>query len=265
MLNYDSDSLLNIRLKKSKNSFLDIDTTLHNFALINYSLPIERLLKIVPQDKFDIQEFNINGKLMAMLSVVPFYDYNFHFKNFFPFFKFCFGQTNYRVYVIDKVTKEPCVWFFGTTLASYLVFIAKFLWKIPWYYASYKINCEYDFSLNKYKNFYYKIKSDWCSADIEIEDTGEPIRLEEGFISLKDQELILTHPVKGYYYRSNGVMGTYSVWHEKIVSTIGKPINLYFSMFEKLGILTQQEMQNPHSIFICPQTKFEVLLPPKIA
>jgi hypothetical protein len=60
-------------------------------------------------------------------------------------------------------------------------------------------------------------------------------------------------------------MGTYSVWHEKIVSTIGKPINLYFSMFEKLGILTQQEMQNPHSIFICPQTKFEVLLPPKIA
>lgn len=106
MLNNDSESLLNIRLKKSKNSFLDIDTTLHNFALINYSLPIERLLKIVPQDKFDIQEFNINGKLMAMLSVVPFYDYNFHFKNFFPFLSFVLDKQIIEFMLLIKLQKN---------------------------------------------------------------------------------------------------------------------------------------------------------------
>ncbi|MCW1966994.1 MAG: hypothetical protein KIH69_002585, partial [Anaerolineae bacterium] len=57
--------------------------------------------------------------------------------------------------------------------------------------------------------------------------------------------------------------GTYSVWHEKIHFTLGRANHLYFSLYERLGILSRSEMQHPHSILICPKTEFEVFLPPR--
>ncbi|NJN05593.1 MAG: hypothetical protein HC814_03245 [Rhodobacteraceae bacterium] len=45
------------------------------------------------------------------MSAVPFLDLDFHFDRVLPFAKFVFGQTNYRVYVIDRRTGEHAVWF----------------------------------------------------------------------------------------------------------------------------------------------------------
>ena len=202
-------------------------------------------------------EFEIGGERQAMLSVVPFVDADFCFYRLFPWLKFRFPQTNHRVYVMDKVTGEPVVWFFGTTLGSRVVHLARTLWRIPWHGARYHIDCVYDESGSRYKSYQMRIDSDWCAAQIEIEDTGISVDLSDA------ERLILTHPVDGYFYRLDGRVGGYAVWHELIPLTAGNPRQLYFSLYEELGIMNREEMQQPHSIFLCPRIPFEIYMPPQ--
>ena len=137
-------TFLEQRLIKRQPGWLDIRSDLRHFALINYAVPPERLAPHIPTDRFEIPTYDINGRQLALLSVVPFVDDDFCFYRLLPWFKFRFPQTNFRVYVIDRATGEPVVWFFGTTLGSRVVSLARALWRIPWHWATYAVDCEYD-------------------------------------------------------------------------------------------------------------------------
>ncbi|MBK8398491.1 MAG: DUF2071 domain-containing protein [Leptospiraceae bacterium] len=253
-----------IQDKKQNPNLLDVETYLEHFALINYALPKERLLAYIPQDRFEISEYLINGEKMALMSAVPFLDIDFHFKKIFPFLKFQFPQTNYRVYIKDKKTNESAVWFFGTTLGSYYVYLPRLGFNIPWHYAKYKVNCEYNSEEKKYNHFKVNSHSKWASSEIDLIDTGVSISTYDGFSSYEEMKLILTHPVKGYFYRNDSKLGTYSIWHEEMSLTSALPRKLYFSLYEKLGLLSREEMSKPLSVFLCPNILFEVYLPPKL-
>jgi hypothetical protein len=242
---------------------IDVRSKLKHFALVNYALPRSRLEPYISSAHFEIPEFTIGGKQLALMSAVPFFDADFHFINF-PLLKFSFGQTNFRVYVIDKKSGEHAVWFFGTTLGSFVVYFAKGAWRIPWHHARYQTECEYDNQLNCYSKYRYTINSKWCNARVDLGDTSVPASLVEGFKSSDEMKLILTHPVDGYFYRSDHQVGKYSVWHKEIQFTIGQAKDLYFSLYEDLGLLSKDEMQHPHSVLICPEAEFKVLLPPRL-
>ena len=134
---------------------------LAHFALINYALPKERLAPHIPEDRFEIPEFEIDGRRLALMSAVPFLDLDFHFPRLAPFAKFRFAQTNHRVYVNNRRTGEPCAWFFGTTLGSVTVAVPKLLWRLPWHHARYALNCEYDAAAACYRRFQITAKSAW--------------------------------------------------------------------------------------------------------
>jgi hypothetical protein len=255
--------ILNQRLQGRSDGPIDIHTRLLHLALINYALPKERLAQYLPTDRFDIPEFSIGGQRLAMMSAVPFVDVDFHFIRLFPFLKFRFGQTNYRVYVIDRKTGQYSAWFFGTTLGSPLVHIARALWQIPWHHARYQFDCHYNAQAKRYERYRYEVDSDWGRAEIELEDSGEPVTVVDGFPSYDEMKLILTHPVNGYFYRLDGTPGSYSIWHPEMGLTFGRAGRLYFGLYEKLGLLTKEEMGHPHSIFMCPEIEFKVYLPPR--
>lgn len=256
--------LLSRRLAPPRTGWLDVWSRLRHFALITYALPKERLAPYIPSERFDIPEFLVHGQPRALMSAVPFVDVDFHFMRLFPWLKFAFGQTNYRVYVIDRQTQEHCVWFFGTTLGSPVVYFARGLWRIPWHYARYQVDCAYDEQAQRYSSYRYTVGSAWGSARIDLEDTGEPVALAEGFASPDELQFVLTHPVDGYFHRLDRRLGSYSVWHAPIAMTLGRPRDLYFSLYESLGLLSRDEMQRPHSVFLCPATDFTVLLPPRV-
>lgn len=255
--------ILDKRLTPVAPKILDVESTLSHFALINYALPKERLEKYIPTDRFEIPEFDINGEKLALMSAVPFLDEDFKFIKLFPFKSFSFMQTNFRAYVIDKKTGEHVVWFFGTTLGAYYVYIPKVLWKIPWYYAEYETEFDYDLSAKKYNRFKVESSSDWCSSNIDITDTGEPVDAHSGFDSYDAVKLILTHPTQGFFHRTDGRLGTYSVWHKELEITAGRSNGIYFSLYERLELLSKDEMNKPVSIFLCPRTVFQVILPPR--
>jgi hypothetical protein len=240
-----------------------VRTRLRHFSIISYAVPVERLVAWIPQDSFEIETFTQGGKIFALLSVVPFKDEDFHFPNFFPAAKFQFPQTNHRVYVRHRATNRRAAWFFGTSLGSPLVAIPKRLWGMPWHKASYDVQCVYDLEERRYRSYNFKISSPWCDGSIELKDTGEPLTLLDGFRDFDEMKLVLTHPTDGYYFRSDGIVGQYNIWHEEMSFTLAKPKNLYFSLYERLGIMSRSEMQNPHSAIICPQAAFSIQLPPR--
>jgi len=259
----DPAATLRRRLQPRATHWLDIESGLEHFALINYALPAARLRPHVPQ-RFELATVEIDGERRAMMSVVPFVDADFHFRHLLPFVRFRFCQTNYRVYVIDRTTGEHVVWFFGTTLGSWTVWPARWLWRIPWYPARYQVACEYDGAARRYRRFRYRATSAWGDARVELADTGEPVRAPlPGFASFDDMVLVLTHPVDGYFYRLDGAVGTYSVSHDVLELTHATPVDLRFGLFERLGLLSADEMMRPHSIFLCPRTVFQIHMPPR--
>jgi len=257
-----SREIIRARIEKRESHLLDIRSDLLHFALINYALPVERLVPYI-HPRFKIPVFGSKGYSFALMSVVPFLDSDFHYSRLAPFLKFRFPQTNYRVYVIDQETGEPAVWFFGTTLGSWVVHTARLFWQIPWHFARYQVDCHYSLTNRAYDRYIFNHQSSWANAVIDIQDTGNPMTLVNGFKDIDHQILILTHPVAGYYWCIDGSLGTYRVWHEEITLTMGRPNQLYFSLFERLGLLNRSEMAQPHSIFISPKITFDVYLPPQ--
>lgn len=256
-------ALLNKRIADRGKGFLDVNSKLAHFSIVSYAVPVDRLRPLIPESRFEIFNFTRRNQTYGLVSAVPFLDLDFHFKRM-PWAKFRFAQTNHRAYVIDKKTGEPAVWFFGTTLGSSTVHFAQLLWRLPWYRARYVMDCRYDAVNRRYSRYRYAILSGWGSAEIEIDDTGSPVGLLEGFANREEQDLVLTHPIDGYFFRRDGKMGTYQVWHPRIDATVGAPRNLYFGLYEKLGLLSRAEMQIPHSILVTPEIEFDVRLPPTI-
>lgn len=235
-------------------------TTLDHFALVNYALPVERLRPLIPE-QFDIPIVEVHGEPCAFISAVPFIDRDFHFPNLHPSPKYQFGQINYRAYVIDKKSGEHVVWFFGTVLGSYWYNLPRRLWKMPWHYGEFVTN--FQRNNQQYKTYKINIHSAWGKAQIDLHDTGEAVTVKEGFESISHTKLFLTHPVEGFYYRTNGKIGTYQIWHPEMMLTQAQADFLYFQPFEDLQLLSKTEMRHPHSVFICPEILFKVALPPK--
>jgi hypothetical protein len=256
-------ALLNERLRRSPAGRLDARTTLRHFALITYAVAPERLAKLIPTNEFEVARFQTQSGEKAFFSAVAFLDVDFRFPRLAPGIKFCFYQTNHRAYVIEKTTRQPAVWFFGTNLGSRLVHLPRTLWKIPWHHSNYTVDCRFDSTAGCYEKYSYNFDSEWCRGEIKIRDTGEPVSVLDGFASMDEMKLLLTHPVRGFYRRLDGRLGTYQVWHQEMEFTRGVAEHLYFSLYEKMGLLTKAEMQQPHSIFLCPEVEFDVHLPPK--
>jgi hypothetical protein len=245
---------------RQKRSLLDINTRLEHFAIISYKVPVDRIQHLIPKP-FKLWTFFENEIEYALISAVPFKDKDFSLYRILKFIKFSFYQTNFRTYIVNQNNNTHCAWFFGTTLGSLTSIIPKRIWKMPWEYGQYKTN--FTFENNFYANYQIDFKSKHGNGNIRIKSKNKKMILHNGFKSLDEQILILTHPVIGYYNLIDNKIGTYEIWHPKIDLYEGKSEKTYFEIFEKLGFLSKKEMDNPHSILMTNEIEFDILMPPK--
>lgn len=248
-------------LTKSQTSGFDVETTLAHFAIITYMVEPAALRPHVHK-RFELDCITSpDGTQKALISVVPFVDRDFHFVRF-PWSKWVFGQTNYRAYVTDSETGEHVVWFFGTSLASITVNVPHFVWKIPWHKADISFSTQYDQERGRYSQYRMVAKSQWANAELELEDSGRPPQELIGFPDVESGLVVLTHPLYGYYYRRDGKLGGYSIWHDRLQTTQGRAKVAKFSLLQKLGLLSEGSLSEIHSVLIQPETRFTVYLPP---
>jgi hypothetical protein len=248
-------------LTRPRHKPLDVVTKLKHFAIVTYTVNPQALqAQLHPRFVPDTIRLP-DGSEQALVSVVPFQDEDFHFVAL-PLLQFAFGQTNYRAYVRDRVTGQRAVWFFGTTLDSASVLIPRHLWKLPWHRGRIRFDCHFDSNKQAYRTYRMWTRSDWAPAELEVEDTGAPITMLSGFEDLEQGMVLLTHPLRGFFYRRDGALGSYTIWHDRLVPTYGSCKRARFPLLDRLGLVPLADHDRPHSILLQHETEFSIYLPP---
>ncbi len=246
--------------ERPKPKGIDVLCGLKHFAIITYAVPTERFQGIFP-DRFKLDTVEIDGQEMGLISVVPFIDVDFT-SAVFPFPKFTMGQTNYRIYIIDTETGERCVWFLGTTLDSWTLAVPRYLWNLPWYAGKVNFDCTLNKANGLYERYSMKTLSDWAEASVDLVQS-EHGRLEfPGFPDVESALVYLTHPLAGFYYRRDGKLGMYRVWHKELEVKSAQLISANFMLLSDLGIVKTVEQNSPYSVLIEPINEFTIYLPP---
>lgn len=248
-------------LTRPRVSAWDVVASLEHFAIVSYAVPAERVRPHI-HPAFDLDCFpGPSGESLVWVSMVPFEDQDFRFVAL-PWLRFRFGQTNYRTYVVDRNTGRRAVWFFGTTLDSWTVAIPRHVWKLPWHRGRVRFQCVHDQAARRYTQYRMKTASSWAPVEIELEDTGVEVAALHGLPDGEAGLVALTHPLIGVYYRRDGRLGTYSIWHDRLRCTQGQVIRAKIGLFDRLGLVPYAEQCRPHSVLIQHRTEFTIYLPP---
>jgi len=236
---------------------LSVVTTLADFAIITYAVEPSALAKHLPAG-FEPEIFLLgNGTRCALVSAVTFRDLDFRLCAC-PWPRFSFGQTNYRAYVLHQGRRVA--WFFGTSLATPFVIVPRHLWLLPWHHAKMRFSTAWREDVCA--RYELNTMGSWGAAELILEGTNEPGGCLDGFHDSEDTSVILTHPLVGVYLRRDGKVGTYSVWHDRLVMSRAIAKRAHFEVFQKLGLC--QIGQKPHSVVVQRETEFTILLPPKL-
>ena len=249
------------RLSRPPSNRWCAETTLHHFAIVTYLVDPESLRRHLHQ-RFepDLLELGPNaGK--AVVSAVTFLDRDFRFAGV-PWVRASFGQTNYRAYVTDRDTGEHVVWFFGTCLDSMTVAIPRYAWKLPWHRARFTFDCDYDEQTKCYRSLGIRTVSKWAPATIALEDSGRAPQQLDGFADLEGGLVFLTHPLRGYFNRRDGALGSYAIWHDRLQPTEGRATNARYDLFDRLGLVPLGDTGSIHSVLIQKSVDFTIYLPP---
>lgn len=234
---------------------MTVITTLVDFAIITFAISPEALAKHLPPG-FEPEVFTLHdGTRCSLISAVPFRDLDFRF-HICPWPTFAFGQTNYRAYVWYK--GKRAAWFFGTSLATPLVLIPRHCWQLPWHHANMKFRTAWQDDVCK--NYELTTTGAWGAAEVQLEGSNDAAGFADGFTDEEDMAVILTHPLVGYFYRRDGHIGSYSIWHDRLHMKKGIAKTSRFEVFEKLGFC--DDGTKPVSVLLQKETEFTINLPP---
>lgn len=258
----ESRKLKDYLIERSKPKGIDVLCGLKHFAIITYAVPPDRFRGIFPE-RFRLDTVEVNGQEMGLISVVPFIDVDFT-SAVFPFPKFTMGQTNYRIYIIDSETGERCVWFLGTTLDSWTLAVPRYLWNLPWHAGKVSFDCERNELSGLYDKYWMETASSWAEASVSLVQSESDQFNFPGFPDVESALVYLTHPLAGFYYRRDGKLGTYRVWHKELDVKPAKLVSAKFKLLSNLGIVNESEQSSPYNVLIEPLNEFTIYLPPTV-
>ena len=248
-------------LTRPEPGWLAVTTTLRHFAIVTYAIPPERLRAHLPE-RFVPETVRIGGEPRALVSAVPFLDTEFRSARVWSPGQ-TMGQTNYRLYAIDTATSTRIAWFFGTMLDSAFVIVPRILWRLPWHRGRMRFDCELDAARGVYSRYAMKTESAWAPAELELEATDVDAGALDGFTDVEEGLVVVTHPLVGFYRRRDGVVGTYSVWHDRLKLKRAHAVRSRWGVFDRLGLVPFDEQAEPHSVLVQPETAFTIYLPPR--
>ena len=202
-------------------------------------MPPERLRPLVHPRDFKM--VSLDGANRALISVVPFEDQDFRAAAW-PSPRARFGQTNYRIYVVDRETGQRAVWFLGTTLGSWTVAVPRYLWRLPWHHGRFAIACAQD-ATGRYTT--YRVDTQSCGRRC----AGARRTAAPDASPMITRLTVLTHPLPSASANPrDGRLGSYSVWHERLVPTGGRVRAGASRLLDRLGVVPFAEQAVAHSV-----------------
>lgn len=145
---------------------------------------------------------------------------------------------------------EHVVWFFGTALDTPWVAIPRVGWKLPWHRTSIRFDVEYNGEEERYRKYRMEAAGRWGGAELDLVDSGEAPTELEGFPDVETGEVILTHPMKGYYRRRNGSLGSYQIWHDRLRLHRAEARTARFDLLDTLGLVKRGDLSTVQSVMV---------------
>ncbi|MCB0165334.1 MAG: DUF2071 domain-containing protein, partial [Anaerolineae bacterium] len=156
------------------------------------------------------------------------------------------------------------VWFLGTTLDSWTVVVPRHWWQLPWYAGKVRFECEFVPQTGRYRHYLMHTEAEWAPARVELTQAGAEALHLAGFPDTETALVYLTHPLTGFYYRRDGRLGTYRVWHERLAVRPARLISARFGLLERMQLVSAEEQLAPHSVLLQPLNEFTIYLPPRV-
>jgi hypothetical protein len=117
----------------------------------------------------------------------------------------------------------------------------------------------------RYRHYKLTTRSAWGEAKLSLTQELGYSQTHAGFTDEESALVYLTHPLSGYYYRRDGRLGSYKVWHDRLQLTPARLLDADFAALQRLEICTAEEQHMPYSVLVQPQTEFTIYLPPALA
>ena len=240
---------------------LTVETTLQHFAIVTYWVDPPSLRRHLHPRFEPVCLAAAGSSARALVSVVTFLDRDFRLVAC-PWIRRSFGQTNYRAYVRDTETGEHVAWFFGTCLDSLSVAVPRHLWQLPWHRARMDFDCQYDAAAARYSTFNVTTRSRWAPGRLVLEDSGQAPAQLAGVMNLEAALVLLTHPMRGYFFRRDGALASYAIWHDRATPTVGEIREARYPLLERLELVPEGDRGRIHSVLLQPIIDFVIYLPP---
>lgn len=235
----------------------DSSSWLDDLAIVTWAVEPERLAQHLPAG-WEPLGWKRSGTDVALVSMVSFRDRDFRF-NFWPWTRLRCGQINYRAYV--RHGDQTGVWFFGTSLDSRLVSVPKTLWKMPWHLD--RIDVSSTWRGDRLDGMQVRARGAWGDADAELVAEGGPVGSPPmvGLTLGEDLSQVLVDPFVGWYGRTTGGVGSYSVAHAPMRMAPCRVLSARSAVFERLGLIEPND--HPIDARATRQIRFQIHTPPR--
>lgn len=234
--------------------FWTVSTLLKDLLYISYLVPSSRLRALVPPAlplRTVGGETFISLVVMRNTSVGPVW---------LPWPRQHYNQMNIRTYVDDPITGKHGVFFFRSGITSLSALVVPRMLGLPWEKIDLQIRTEAD-SFGAYR---YRADGDFHGRiTIEVGDLAQQ-KGRESSASIRDAAIHITTPDMGFVETTaRQRLLSFRVEHQFIEPVSCELLDLQFPLVERLGIIERGEMDKPHSVFLVPEVKFLVHLPPR--
>ncbi len=230
---------------------------LDHLAIVTWAVDPGRLARLLPADWVPLR-WERSGTDVSLVSMVSFLDRDFRF-NFWPWTRLRCGQINYRAYVRHR--DQTGVWFFGTSLDSRLVAVPRALWKMPWHRDHIQVSAVWHG--DRLDHMQVHASGPWGGADADLVTANGPVGAPPiaGLAMGADLSDVLVDPFIGWYGRTNGGVGRYSVAHDHMKMTPCRALSARSAVFERLGLIGPHT--HPIDARATRQIRFDILTPPR--
>lgn len=234
--------------------FGTVSTLLKDLLYISYLVPSSRLRGLVPPVlplRTMGREIFVSLVIMRNTNVGP---------AWLPWPRQRYNQMNIRTYVDDPMTGKHGVFFFKSGITSSGALVVPRMLGLPWE----KIDLRIRTGADSFGGCRYRAEGDFHGRImIEVGDLVQQQGIES-CASIHDVAVHITTPDIGFVEtNSRQKLLYFMVEHQFIEPERCQLIDLQFPLLERLGIMGREEMDKPHSVFLVPEAKFLVHLPPR--
>ena len=234
----------------SSHVFPTFSVDVGNFALVNYRVAAERVLRHLPE-AYELQVFDGD----CFVTATCFCNGGFR-PRFLPLPRLTFDESTFRTYVTHK--GRVGVYFLGRYLSRLGATVPQRVIARDTYDADFTVATER--TDEGYRAYSCHATSQAGEVSVALTATDRPVAIDP-FESGEQLAQFFTYRLHGFFTASLGFQGHMPVAHPRMSPWAGELSGARLDLFEELGILSADEAQAPHSVLVEPGVPFTLYAP----